>query len=413
MFASLPAVGQKFLPKSIQFKGAPEYSEEELLAAAGLKKGIVLSYAEMNDHSKQLLDTGAFDTLAFRFDGQDLIFQLTASNNLLPIRLENLPLVPGKALDDRLHEKLPLFHGKVPNEDGMMEGVRVALEQMLAEKGIRVPVVATLAPGDPKQHNRVTAIGYSITSLPVFVGTVHLEGTSLLMAQKAQTLASDATKMQFSTTETGANLERTFETAYEDQGYAAVKVHAVQSGEAILTSDSIRVPFSVSIEEGKIYKIGSVQLPEGAPITQAEVDKTLAERPGAPVEGVRLRTVWSELASRYKAKGYLDCSVVPHPSFDEAAGVVNYTVDVEPGPVYHLAFVKFDNVSDDLRARLIRNWQMVPGDVFDESYVSSFLLKAQQQDPVLGRSLAGMKAQFKVIADSQTHDVNLVITLEK
>ncbi len=88
-------------------------------------------------------------------------------------------------------------------------------------------------------------------------------------------------------------------------------------------------------------------------------------------------------------------------------------MDVEPGSVYHLAFVKFDNVNDDLRARLIRNWQMVPGDVFDESYVSSFLLKAQQQDPVLARSLAGMKAQFKVLADPQTHDVNLVITLEK
>lgn len=413
MFASLPAVSQKFLPKSIQFKGAPEYSEEELLAAAGLKKGMVLNYAEMNDHSKQLLDTGAFDTLAFKFDGQDLIFQLTPSANLLPIRLENLPLVPGKALTDKLHEKLPLFHGKVPSQDGMMEGVRVALQQMLAEKGIKVPVVASLAPGDSKQHNRVTAIGYSITSLPVLVGTVHLEGTSLLMAQKAQTLASDAAKMQFSTTETGENLERTFETAYEDQGYAAVKVHAVQSGNAILTADSIRVPFSVSIEEGKIYKIGSVQLPGAAPITQAEVDKMLTERPGAPIEGVRLRSVWSELASRYEAKGYLDCSVVPHPSFDDAAGIVNYTVDVDPGPVYHLAFVRFDNVSDDLRARLMRSWQMMPGDVFNESYVSSFILRAQQQDPVLGSSLAGMKAHFKVLADSQTHDVNLVITLEK
>ncbi len=313
ILATLPALGQKFLPKSIQFKGAPEYSQEELLAAAGLKKGVVLSYAEMNDHSKRLLDTGAFDTLAFKFDGQDLIFQLTPSTNLLPIRLENLPLVPGKALDDRLHEKLPLFHGKVPNEDGMMEGVRVALEQMLADKGIKVPVVATLAPGDPKQHNRVTAIGYSITSVPVLVGAVHLEGTSLLMAQKAQMLASDAAKMQFSTTETAENLERTFETAYEDQGYAAVKVHAVQSGEAILTASSIRVPFAVRIEEGKIYKVGTVQLPEGAPITRAEVDKTLAERPGAPIEGVRLRTLWVSTRRSLQGEGVprLHCDSPP------------------------------------------------------------------------------------------------------
>ena len=35
--ASLPATAQKFLPKTIQFKGDPEYSNEELMAAAGLK----------------------------------------------------------------------------------------------------------------------------------------------------------------------------------------------------------------------------------------------------------------------------------------------------------------------------------------------------------------------------------------
>jgi len=37
--SSLPASAQKFLPKTIQFKGDPEYSDQELLTAAGLKKG--------------------------------------------------------------------------------------------------------------------------------------------------------------------------------------------------------------------------------------------------------------------------------------------------------------------------------------------------------------------------------------
>lgn len=405
-------MGQKFLPKSIQFKGAPEYTDQELLEAAGLKTGMVLNYAEMNDHSKQLLDTGVFDTLSFKFDGQDLIFQLTPSSDLLPIRLENLPLAAGKDLNDKLHEKLPLFHGKVPNEGGLMEEVRGQLEKMLAAEGINVPVVATPA-GDPNRHNKVVAISFSIAALPVLVGPVRLEGTSLLMAQKAQALAKDVTKMDFSTQGSAENLERAFETAYEDEGYAAVSVHAAQSGAPTVAADSIRVPFSVTIQEGKIYKIGSIRLPDGAPVTQAEADKTLADHPGAPVEGVRLRTLWFLIASRYKAKGYLDCRVTPHPSFDQSQGSVNYTVEVDPGSVYHLGFVKFDNVSNDLRAMLIRNWQMMPGDVFDESYVASFIARTQQQDPVLGRALSGVKAKISTSADPQTHDVNVVIALEK
>jgi outer membrane protein assembly factor BamA len=115
------------------------------------------------------------------------------------------------------------------------------------------------------------------------------------------------------------------------------------------------------------------------------------------------------IASRYKSKGYLDCAVTPHPEFDEATGAVNYTVDINPGPIYHLAFVKFENVSDEMRSRLMRVWQMLPGDPFDESYVSSFVFRAQKEDPVLLRSLAGVKVSYESRADQQTHEVNCVI----
>lgn len=115
-----PVPAQKFQPKTIQFKGDPEYTDKELMDAAGLKKGTVLDYAEMNEHSKRLLDTGLFATLAFKFDGQDLIFMLTPSADLYPIRLENLPLMPGEDLDAKLHDGLPLYHGKVPAEGGWL-----------------------------------------------------------------------------------------------------------------------------------------------------------------------------------------------------------------------------------------------------------------------------------------------------
>jgi hypothetical protein len=56
---------------------------------------------------------------------------------------------------------------------------------------------------------------------------------------------------------------------------------------------------------------------------------------------------------------------------------------------------------------------MLPGDPFDETYVSNFIVKAQEHDPVLKRTLAGVKTKFDATADPQTHDVNVVIRLEK
>jgi hypothetical protein len=56
---------------------------------------------------------------------------------------------------------------------------------------------------------------------------------------------------------------------------------------------------------------------------------------------------------------------------------------------------------------------MLPGDVFDEGYVSDFIAKVQDHDPVLKRSLTGVQVSYNAMADPQTHDVNVVIRLEK
>ena len=125
------APAQKFQPKTIQFKGAPEYSDQELLAAANLKRGIVLTAAEMNDHSKLLMDSGVFDGVTYKFDGVDLVYQLTVAPQLYAVHLDNLPLTADAALDAKIHDQLPLYHGKVPTEGSLLDGVISILQLSL------------------------------------------------------------------------------------------------------------------------------------------------------------------------------------------------------------------------------------------------------------------------------------------
>src|ERR1700677_416028 len=93
--AALPAAAQNFQPKNIQFKGDPEYSDQELLAASGLKKGASISSEEMNHHFKLLTDSGVFSNLGWIFNGVDVIITLAPSEQLYPIRLANIPLTAG------------------------------------------------------------------------------------------------------------------------------------------------------------------------------------------------------------------------------------------------------------------------------------------------------------------------------
>lgn len=405
-----PAVSQKFLPKAIKFQGDPEYSDAELLAAAGLKKGVVLGYTEMQDYSKRLLATGAFSTVAFKFDGLDLIFLLTPSPDLLPVRLENLPLKPGTDLDAKLHAQIPLYHGKVPADGGLNDDVRAALEKMLADEGLQATVTATTA-ADQFTH-KVVAVSYSITAPQVTVSVAHLDGVSDAFGTKVRAVLAEALKNPFSTTDSASNIARAIEQSYGDQGYAAAKVQVTRSGDPTTTPEAIVVPFSVQVEEGRVYTIAAVHLPADALVTQEEIEKLL-NTPSPQPMGVKVRSVWILIESRYQAKGYLDCKVTPHASLNDADATVSYNVDVDPGAVYHLAFVKFEGVSDELRNRLIHYWEMMPGDPFDKSYAAGFIYKAQQQDPDLRRSLAGVKIKFDVTANPNTHDVNLVIRLER
>ncbi len=246
--AAHPAAAQKLLPKSIEFQGDPEYSDAELVATAGLKRGEILDYAAMPNYSRRLLATGVFATVAFKLDGEDVIFMLTPADDLLPVRIENLPLTPGKDLEQRIHELVPLYHGKVPAEGGLADDVGAALQKMLASEGLQVTVTATTAV-DPSTQE-VKAVSYAITSLPVKVGVASVEGVSDEFQSQVQTVLTEAARNPFSTTDSAVNLKRALEQFYSDRGYAAAKIEVALFGNPRIESRAIVVPFAIQVKEG-------------------------------------------------------------------------------------------------------------------------------------------------------------------
>lgn len=416
LFASgQPVNAQKFQPKTIQFKGAPEYSDQELLAAAGLKVGTVLDYAELNGHSQKLMDTGVFETLAFKFDGVDLVFTLVPHTELYPVRLENLPLAPGKVLDAALHDRIPLYHGKVPAERGLTEDVRQALEEMLAAKGIKANVTAK--PYTDQQLHEVTAISYAISDPPVRVGEIHLEGVSPEMQAQVKLIVNRETKTDYDTENSKGNIERAFVLLYTDEGYVSAKVHVEQSGNPMAGSQAIDIPFNVTIEEGRHYNLGSIYLPSGELLTLEMINKTAGlmtnkvETSLSVKGGLTLRSALLYVAGQYKSKGYQDCVITPHPQYDETAGNVNYTLEVKPGPVYTMGKLTIQNSAEDLRAAMWGAWKMPTGAVFSEKAINDYYYT--QGDTSLGRTFASANCKYELTKNIDTHTVDVTLRVEK
>jgi outer membrane protein assembly factor BamA len=408
-----PPAQRKAPAPAIRFQGAPQYTQEELLAAAGLNPGARLSASEVKAHAKLLNDTGLFAVVKFSSDSKGLLFSLTPSSQLFPMHLDNLPLQPGKELDARIHARFPLYHGLLPANGSVLEGIRQMFEEMLAGEGIKATVKAVLTSGLGPQ--KITAIDFTITSPAVRIGPIQLSGVSPAMQARANTLVAGQTGNAFDTENTAIGLQHAFEDLYQDQGYAAVEVNVTQAAPPIISGQSsdqsVAIPFAVAIKEGGVYKLGDISYPADALVPRSEVEKVLSKYQGG--SGRPLDLFLLAVRDAYHARGYLDCSVVSHAAFNEATHIVNYSLEIVPGASYQMGTVHFDGAPDAMAARLARLWKMAPGQPFDESYVSSFAAGAQKQDRSLAKWMQTVITSFDVKPDPATHQVNCIFHFAK
>jgi outer membrane protein assembly factor BamA len=331
------ARGQSPVLRSIHFEGAPGYSDAELMKAAGLKEGQSYSTDELQQRAKELIDTGIFEKVDYKFEGSKLNYSLSLVEESYPVVFGNVPLENGPALDERLHQRVPLYHGKVPVEGTLLEGVRRALEGILAGEGIHAHVIATPV-GDEVRHN-VIAIKFSIEAPAVRIGNVRFDGVSDWMRPQLQGIVARAGK-PFDSEKSADELEQQVADFYLDHGFAAVQVRAIWSGKPAFADGAIRVPFIVTVKEGRPYKLGTVQISPEIPIDSAEIGRLMAARATTIPESTFIGSLVSQLESMLKAKGYLKCRVIPQPQLDDAAGVANYVISAELGTLYHLEYVK-------------------------------------------------------------------------
>lgn len=417
LLAVRPCAAQKFQTKTLQFKGAPEYSTQELQAAIGLKPGGILTVAEISEHAKLLMNTGVFSNLTYRFDGQDVIYILTPSTELYPVRLDNLPLTPGKELDANLHERFPLYHGKVPAEGGLMEDVRGALEKMLAAQGIKATVTA-MPFTDPKLH-AVTAMSFVITEPPVQMGEIQFASDATAPEAKAdpkvREILNKLTGSVYDAEGSRSQIETYLGNYYHDKGYLEAEIHAAALTSAVVTPEAIRVPFQVSVLPGALYKIAGVQLAPGLLVTQADFDKQAHIHPGDIAYGQRMLENWQYISRQYHDNGHLKAAVHPVPSFDRGQQTVSFAVTVEPGPVYTMGTLKIENVSDDLRAAMLAAWKMPAGAVFNEGAIRGFFANTTVggAKSALERVFETVNASYTLNLNDEAHTADVVLRLEK
>lgn len=404
------AGAQKFKPKHIVFEGAPEYNDKELLTAAGLTPDAVLDSTEMKAHAKLLMDSGAFSGLNYTFDGETLKFILEPMANMYNVRWGNIPFAVTEKDLNALRAKSPLFHGKLPYEGTMLDAAKDVIKDEFASRGVHVEVSSVIYGGsDPHAANSLTI---EVTSPGIVVGDLHIDGVSSTLAEDVKKQILSWHGAPFHSDSSGNTIKQALESFYTDRGYAAAKVSIKQADEPVFAATNIQVPFTIQIDEGRLYKLGKINLAAGVQMTPDEMNKAMGLKAGEQPKSDHLRRLSVTLANMYIDQGYMNCKVTPKATLDDANASVNYDIAVETGPKFYMGDVEFQGFSEDQTGAMLANWKLQTGMPFDMHYVTNYITQFIGKNPKFFAQQQGARINFSLNTNTKTHVVSVTFKRE-
>jgi outer membrane protein assembly factor BamA len=400
------AWAQTYPVGKIVFTGS-DLSQAELLAFTGLRPGGQVTREQMQAVTDRLTGTGLFSDVRFGFDGTTLTFAVEPSAAIVPVEYDNFPWWDDKALHAAVAAQVPLFHGAISPGGSMRDQVRVALTSLLAAKGVQGAVITTSAVGN-ESHDQV-AIRYHIDTPPVVIANFQIYGYSGVWTQPLQALerAAFGEKIDGSVRQKLADEVRG---VYGKLGFIAMTMTAPAWGQPHLVNGEVAVPVSISItSEGGQYHVSAVHLNGDVFMTQEQFAASAKLHPGDVANEDVWKQVQAMVEAPYRTHGYLDAKIDATPVLHQADHTVDYTIAVEPGPVYHMGKLTLANLDEKQKAELMPYWLLHKGDMFDADLIPKSVaeyhrLRAEDEQSIR----TGFTARWT--ADQDTHTVDVVLT---
>jgi outer membrane protein assembly factor BamA len=405
---TLQISAQSFQLPPISFTGAPALSQADLLKVSGLHPGATATQADIQAAAQRLSDTGLFADIRFESNSTGLVYALNPipPENSLPASFTNFVWWSPAELKSALAARVPLYTGIVPLNGNLQDAIAAALKAMVAEKGVTANIVKIAQSDHPGATP--TSIAFAIESPPIRVQSLTLVRASPTMQAKLEKVIKDQTGQPFETNTTRQSIASGLTTAYHNDGYLDMTVVSITQAPPQVTPAGVGLAMTATVNEGSPYSLFQLTWPGSDVISTADFNRQVKLKPGDVASEAALRQSLSIIAAAYFAKGYQDAKVQAPPTFDHLGHHVSYTIAVVPGPQYRIHAIKTVGLSDEQQKQFTSAWGMNAGDIYDTTYVNTFLTKNRSLT-----TLAGYSASYKALADPDTHLVDLTLTFVK
>ena len=137
------------------------------------------------------------------------------------------------------------------------------------------------------------------------------------------------------------------------------------------------IPVYVLISAGEVFHFGDAQWSGNNAISSIALGAYLGLKAGAVANGMELEAALEQIREEYGRRGYLDATVQPESSFDDAAHTVSYQIAISEGKQYHMGGWVITGISTNGESRVRTTFPIAAGDVFDKIKYEDYLVQLQ------------------------------------
>jgi len=386
--AQMPASARQLI--AIKVTGSKRFGEDAIAATTGLQLNTAVGEDDFKKAGRRLGDTGAFSDIAYSYSysvaGTKLELHVTDADKFVPALFEDFVWFSDAQILSRLKQHVPLFNGELPISGRMADEVSDVLQAMLVENAIpgHVNYVRNGKPDGP-----VESIQYNVADVLIRVRNLEFTGVAAADLPALQAAAQNFSGREYSRTHLDAFVQKQLLPVYYARGHLkaacgepqpkVIKEPAAETDEGPRNQTAVDVTFAVT--PGEQYKLQSMEWSGNHEFPTDTLQKMVRAEPGKPANTVRLAENLREVQILYGSRGFITASIGVHAEFDDAAATVAIRLEVKEGTVYHMGELQFRGLDNSLTAKLRDAWKIRQGDVYDSTYLDSYLTESHKLLP--------------------------------
>jgi len=382
---SIPVADRKLV--AIKVAGSKRFTQEEVAAASGLPLSATVTDEVFRKAARQLGETGAFADVAYTFSysssGTKLTFQVSDSEKFVPAHFADFVWFTDQELLQRLHERLPLFHGELPTSGRLPDQVSDVLQAMLVENGIpgHVEYLRSNAPG-----GHLDAIDYTVANIIIRIRNVDFPGAGAGELPQLQAAGAKLSSRDYYRALFTSFVDREVLPVFREQGYLKAscgmpqpKVVKEAASDASDEREAVTmVDVALPVTPGIQYKLAGWNWSGNKEISTENLQALLHLKIGQPANTVQLENDLRAVQQLYGSRGYVTATIKAGAEFDDTSNKVVYQLAVTEGSLYHMGELEFRGLDNGLTAKLRSAWKIRPGDVYDATYLQEYLPQARK-----------------------------------